>query len=123
MSLFRKDTTSSSIDDPTDAGTGVPTEDVDVVPVPSDPRERQAYIQSLVAEVVEEHSGEDLDTTFAALSSRLERSGLPPQPEKWIRDTASEITEGRHVVVDRNLAVSSGPGADELPAEARDSDA
>ena len=122
MSLFRKDTTSAGIDDPTDAGTGIPTEDYDVVPVPSDPRERQAYIQSLVAQVVEEHSGDDLDTTFGALSGLLERSGLPPQPEKWVRDTAAEITEGRHVVVDRHLAVGSGDhrGA---PDEASDSDA
>ena len=122
MSLFRKDTTSSAIDDPTDAGTGVPTEDVDVVPVPSDPRERQAFIQSLVAEVVEEHSGDDLDTTFASLSEKLDRSGLPPQPEKWVRDTAAEITEGRHVVVDRHLGVHHGD-SDRVPEEARDSDA
>jgi hypothetical protein len=123
VGIFRRDTTSSSIDDPADAGTGIPTEDVDVVPAPADPKERQAFIQSLVAEVSEEHTGGDLAAAEAALSSKIQASGLPEQPQKWVTDTASEIVEGRHVVVDRHLRIGNAPGEARVPDEARDSDA
>lgn len=114
---IRRDST-SDLDATGDSGTGVQTEQVDVLPVPSDPKERQKFIQSLVSEVTERFSGEPLDVIVAALSQRIAAAGLPQQPEKWVSDTASEISDGRHVVVDRHLAVSNGSGADEVPDEA-----
>lgn len=121
MGIFRRDTTSAP--DPADVGTGVPTEDVDVVPVPADPKERQAFLQSLVAEVAEEHGGGEVDAAEEALREKIAASGLPEQPVKWVRDTASEIAEGRHVVVDRHLKIGNAPGEKRVPDEARDSDA
>lgn len=85
---------------------------------PSVQRRRAEIIQQIVAEVTEQHSGEDLDTVLAALTAGLDRAGFPPQPEKWLSDTASEITEGRHVVVDRHLANSNGERDQQVPAEA-----
>lgn len=126
MGLFSKDTSSTPSDDPTSpgvSGTVVPTGEPGARLAPSDPQEQQEFLQSLVAEVTEQHSGEDLDTVAAALAARIDASGLPPQPTKWVEDTASEIAEGRHVVVDRHLAVSNGPGSHEVPIEARDSSA
>lgn len=110
---------------PHETGSGVPAADADVetIQAPADPKDRQAFIQRLVTTVRAEHYGDELDVVEAALSRAIEDSGLPEQPHKWIGDTAAEIASGRHVVVDRHLAVASGEGADEIPAEADDPNA
>ncbi len=117
--------TSSSIDDPTDSGTGVPVaaDEVHVVPAPSDPEQRQELIQAIVTKTRDEHYGEDAARVEDALNRAIEAAGLPPQPHMWVQATASEITSGRHVVSDRNLAVSNGEGDDAVPDEAHDPDA
>lgn len=118
---YRRDTPDAGIAHVTDAGTGVDAapEQVDVAPVPSDPKERQAYIQSMIAEVSERFYGQDLDVVIEALTQRIAASGLDPQPVKWVTDTASEIVEGRHVVVDRQLGIRPGGETDRVPEEAR----
>jgi hypothetical protein len=85
---------------------------------PSVQQSHQQLVQAVVADVTEQHSGEDLDTVLSALSRGLADAGVPPQPEKWLTDTASEIAEGRHVVVDRHLANSNGGPDEQVPAEA-----
>ncbi len=119
---FGRDSASSGTDDVQGSGSGVPVdpEDVEVIEAPADPRERQAFIQSMVAEVTERFSGEHLDVVIEALSQRIAASGLPEQPIKWVTDTAAEITEGRHVVVDRHLGIRPGGDTDRVPEEARD---
>lgn len=112
----------SGVDDVQGSGTGVPVdpEDVEVIEAPADPQERQEFIQSMVAEVTERFSGEPLEVVIEALSQRIAASGLPEQPIKWVTDTASEITEGRHVVVDRHLGIRPGGEGERVPDEARD---
>ena len=85
---------------------------------PSVQRSRQELVQRVVAAVTEQHSGDDLDTVLGALARGLDEAGVPPQPEKWMSDTASEIVEGRHVVVDRHLANNAGGPDEQVPAEA-----
>lgn len=118
-------TPQKDLGNPGEAGSGVPADDADVemIQAPADPKDRQAFIQELVTRVREDHYGDELDVVEAALSQAIEASGLPEQPHKWIGDTSAEIASGRHVVVDRHLAVASGEGADEIPAEADDPDA
>ncbi len=117
--------TSASLDNPPDAGTGIPltADEVDVLPAPSDPAERQELIQSIVARTRSDHYGQGLDEIIEALGRALEAAGLPPQPPMWVESTAAEIASGRHVVTDRHLAVSNGEGADVVPEEADDPDA
>lgn len=119
------ETPQKDLGDPHDAGSGVPADDADVemIQAPADPKERQAFIQQLVTRVRADHYGEELDVVEAALSQAIEASGLPEQPHKWIGDTSAEIASGRHVVVDRHLAVASGDGADQVPVEADDPNA
>lgn len=119
------ETPKADLGNPRDVGSGVPADDaeVEVIQAPADPKDRQAFIQQLVTQVREDHYGDDLETVQAALARAIEGSGLPEQPHKWVGDTAAEIASGRHVVADRHLAVASGDGADEVPAEADDPDA
>ena len=118
-------TPQKDLGDPRDVGSGVPAADADVETIlaPADPKDRQEFIQRLVTTVRAEHYGDDLDVVEAALSRAIEVSGLPEQPHMWIGATAAEISSGRHVVVDRHLAVASGEGADEIPVEADDPNA
>jgi hypothetical protein len=90
------------------------------MPQETDPvgqRSQQELLQDVVRSATRAHSGEDKMVIRRAIARGLDEVGLPPQPEKWLDDTASEIAEGRHVVVDRQLGVSNGPGADEVPRE------
>ncbi len=120
----RHDTT-SSLDNPGDAGTGRPlaTDEADVLPAPSDPAERQELIQAIVTKTRDECYGDDHETIVDTLNRGIEAAGLPPQPHMWVDGTAAEIGSGRHVVSDRHLAVSNGEGADQVPEEAHDPDA
>lgn len=118
-------TPQKDLGNPGEPGSGVPADDADVemIQAPADPEDRQAFIQQLVTRVRADHYGEELDVVEEALSQAVAASGLPEQPHKWVGDTAAEIASGRHVVVDRHLAVASGEGADEVPVEADDPDA
>jgi hypothetical protein len=47
--------------------------------------------------------GGDADAARERLEAGIAAGGLPPQPESWVRSTATEIAAGRVVVVDRRL--------------------
>jgi hypothetical protein len=79
---------------------------------------RQSLLQDIVRQVHDAHAGEDLETVLSALQGGLEEAGFPPQPEMWLEGTASEIAEGRHVVVDRHLAEGDDDRADGVPEAA-----
>ena len=81
-------------------------------------RQRQALLQDVVRVVTEAHAGEDVEVVRAALAREMAAAGIPEQPPVWFESTVDEIVEGRHVIVDRHLGVSSGPGADDVPDEA-----
>lgn len=70
--------------------------------------ERQKLLQRIVAQVHEDHAGGDVDAAREALSRTIAEEGFPEQPAKWVDDTAAEISQGRHVVVDRELGVGGG---------------
>jgi hypothetical protein len=72
--------------------------------------EAQATIQQVVDELAARHGGDDVDLVRAALAERLAGAGLPEQPEKWVSDTAAEITAGRRLVVDRTRRDEDDPG-------------
>ena len=71
---------------------------------PREPQDAQVTIQNIVDRLVEEVGGKgDLEAAHERLEAGIAACGLPPQPEKWVRDTATEIAAGRVVVVDRRL--------------------
>lgn len=76
-------------------------------PAPEAQHDRQVLLQQIVSEVHAEHAGEDVDVVREALSGRIAERGFPEQPQKWVDDTAGEVSQGRHVVVDRELGVDA----------------
>jgi hypothetical protein len=68
---------------------------------PGAQQQAQVTIQEIVDRLSTSHRGEDPDATRAALSRAIQDAGLPEQPEKWVRDTAAEISAGRTIVIDR----------------------
>ncbi len=74
---------------------------------PQDQHERQQLLQRITAQVTADHSGADVDVVRDALSGAIAEHGFPEQPKKWVDDTASEISQGRHVVVDRELGIDN----------------
>ncbi len=74
---------------------------------PQDQHERQQLLQRIVAQVTADHSGGDVDRVRDALSGTIAEQGFPEQPAKWVDDTAAEISQGRHVVVDRELGIDN----------------
>ncbi|MGQ7297285.1 hypothetical protein [Quadrisphaera sp. KR29] len=76
-------------------------------PAPEAQHDRQRLLQEIVAGVHADHAGGDLDVVREALTRRIAERGFPEQPAKWVDDTAAEVSQGRHVVVDRELGVDS----------------
>ena len=81
---------------------------------PKDPdpivqHEAQVTIQDIVDRLAATHRGEDPDATRAALAQAIADAGLPEQPEKWVRDTATEVAAGRQVVIDRTRRDQDDP--------------
>jgi predicted subunit of tRNA(5-methylaminomethyl-2-thiouridylate) methyltransferase len=81
---------------------------------PKDPdpimqHEAQVSIQEIVDRLAVTHRGEDPDVTRAALAQAIADAGLPEQPEKWVRDTATEVSAGRQIVVDRTRRDQDDP--------------
>lgn len=76
---------------------------------PQEQHERQQLLERIVAQVHADHAGGDVDDVRAALSGGIAERGFPEQPAKWVDDTAAEISQGRHVVVDRELGIDSSP--------------
>lgn len=74
---------------------------------PQDQHERQQLLQRITAQVTADHSGADVDVVRDALSGAIAEHGFPEQPQKWVDDTAGEISQGRHVVVDRELGIDN----------------
>ena len=71
--------------------------------------EAQVTIQEIVDRLASTHRGEDPDVVRAALAQAIADAGLPEQPEKWVRDTATEIAAGRQVVIDRTRRDEEDP--------------
>lgn len=69
-------------------------------------RDRQMIIQDVVRSVTRAHGGQDVDVVRDALTRGLAEAGVPEQPQMWTQSTVEEISEGRHVVVDRALGKS-----------------
>lgn len=69
----------------------------------------QHKLQQIVLSVARTHSGEPVDDVREVLAMAIAAAGIPEQPQKWVADTASEITSGRLVVLntdeDRRLGV------------------
>ena len=82
---------------------------------PSVQHSRQALLQQITRDVLDAHSGDDVDTVRDDLVRRLAEAGFPEQPEKWVNDTAAEIADSRHVVVDRRLGIEEGTPSGEVP--------
>jgi hypothetical protein len=72
-------------------------------------QQAQVTIQEIVDRLSATHRGEDPDATRAALSRAIQDAGLPEQPEKWVGDTANEISAGRALVVDRTRKDEDDP--------------
>jgi hypothetical protein len=86
----------------------------DEVMTPKDPEpgvqhEAQVTIQEIVDQLASTHAGEDPDVVRAALARSIADAGLPEQPEKWVRDTATEVSAGRQVVIDRTRRDEDDP--------------
>ncbi len=71
--------------------------------------EAQVTIQDIVDGLAATHRGEDPDVARAALAQAIADAGLPEQPEKWVRDTATEVVAGRQVVIDRTRRDEDDP--------------
>lgn len=69
----------------------------------------QVTIQEIVDGLAVTHRGEDPDAVRAALARAIADAGLPEQPEKFVRDTATEISAGRQVVIDRTRRDEDDP--------------
>jgi hypothetical protein len=69
----------------------------------------QAAIQEIVDRLSTTHRGADPEDTRATLVQAFDDAGIPQQPEKWMRDTADEITAGRTLVVDRTRRDEDDP--------------
>lgn len=76
-------------------------------PAPQAQHDRQRLLQEIVSEVHAAHAGGDVDVVREALTRGLADRGFPEQPAKWVDDTAAEMSQGRHVVVDRELGVDT----------------
>ncbi|PWJ52703.1 hypothetical protein SAMN06264364_11874 [Quadrisphaera granulorum] len=76
-------------------------------PAPEAQHDRQVLLQHIVSEVHAEHAGGDVDVVREALTRLIAERGFPEQPQKWVDDTAAELSQGRHVVVDRELGIDS----------------
>jgi len=81
---------------------------------PKDPdplvqHEAQVTIQDIVDRLAATHRGEDPDVARDALAQAIADAGLPEQPEKWVRDTATEVVAGRQVVIDRTRRDQDDP--------------
>jgi hypothetical protein len=74
---------------------------------PQEQHERQQLLQRITAQVIADHSGDDVDVVRDALAGSIAEHGFPEQPQKWVDDTAAEISQGRHVVVDRELGIDN----------------
>ena len=71
--------------------------------------EAQVTIQDIVDRLAATHRGEDPDVLRAALAQAIADAGLPEQPEKWVRDTATEVAAGRKIVIDRTRRDQEDP--------------
>jgi hypothetical protein len=71
--------------------------------------EAQQRIQQVVDQVAAQYTGDDVEEARGVLARALEEAGLPEQPEKWVSDTAAEITAGRRLVVDRTIRDEDDP--------------
>jgi predicted subunit of tRNA(5-methylaminomethyl-2-thiouridylate) methyltransferase len=78
-------------------------------PEPGVQHEAQVTIQEIVDRLASTHRGEDPDVTRAALAQAIAEAGLPEQPEKWVRDTATEVSAGRQMVIDRTRRDEDDP--------------
>jgi hypothetical protein len=72
-------------------------------------QQAQVTLQEIVQRLAATHRGGDPEATRAALGEAIRDAGLPEQPEKWVSDTADEITAGRTLVVDRNRRDEDDP--------------
>jgi hypothetical protein len=72
-------------------------------------QQAQVTIQEIVDRLSVSHRGEDPDATRAALTQALLDADLPEQPEKWVKDTADEISAGRTIVIDRSRRDEDDP--------------
>ena len=71
--------------------------------------EAQVTIQEIVDRLAATQRGEDPDAIRAALAQAIADAGLPEQPEKWVRDTATEVVAGRQVIIDRTRRDQDDP--------------
>ena len=78
-------------------------------PDPGVQHEAQVTIQEIVDRLAATHRGEDPDVIRGALAQAIADAGLPEQPEKFVRDTAAEISAGRQMVVDRSRRDEDDP--------------
>ncbi len=78
-------------------------------PEPGVQHEAQVTIQEIVDRLASTHSGEDPDVVRSALAQAVADAGLPEQPEKWVRDTATEVAAGRQMVIDRTRRDEDDP--------------
>ena len=69
----------------------------------------QVTVQEIVDRFATTHRGEDPDVARAALAQAIADADLPEQPEKWVRDTATEVVAGRQVVIDRTRRDQDDP--------------
>jgi ABC-type glutathione transport system ATPase component len=78
-------------------------------PDPGAQHEAQVTIQEIIDRLATTHRGEDPDAIRAALAQAIADAGLPEQPEKFVRDTAAELSAGRQVIIDRNRRDADDP--------------
>ncbi len=76
---------------------------------PAVQQEAQLTIQDIVDRLATTHRGADKDDVRAALAQALTDAGIGEQPEKWVADTATEISAGRTIVVDRGRRDDDDP--------------
>jgi hypothetical protein len=71
---------------------------------PREQHDAQVDVQHVVEAVVAEVGGRgDVQAALERLEAGIAAAGLPPQPQSWLKNTATEVAAGRLVVVDRRI--------------------
>ena len=71
--------------------------------------EAQKTLQEIADRMLPEYAGAEVEDSRQALVRAIAAAGLPEQPQKWVTDTAAEISAGRRAIIDRTIQDEDDP--------------